>query len=127
VPSPDELLRRYAERHNAGVESGNFDLLTDLFDADAVMAFVGFGSMGTLRGREEILEAFAKRPPTDALRLDAVSERDGEAVARYTWCGHPGSGGRLTLVARGGRIVRLVVERSAQAEAKGVRREHDDR
>jgi steroid Delta-isomerase len=101
-----ERVQRHLEQFNAAVHSGNFGPFVETFTPDAVMRFVGVPA-GPYRGRDQIAEAYAQRPPTDTMSLRAV-ETDGDTdVVRFVW--RAGGTGRMTVRWRGPLVAELTV------------------
>jgi steroid delta-isomerase len=104
-----ELLRTHVERFNAGVRSGDFGPMLELFADDAELRFEGV-PVGPFAGKDAIADAYAERPPDDEIDVLEADERDGEVVAVYAWRRDPGrAAGRLILTPRDDRIARFVV------------------
>jgi steroid Delta-isomerase len=62
------LLEREVQAFNAGVRSGDWSALVELFADDAELEFVGI-PVGPFRGREAIGEAYRAQPPDDEIVL----------------------------------------------------------
>ena len=105
-----ELVDAHVERFNAGVRSGDFGPMLELFTQDAELAFEGV-SVGPFSGREAIAAAYGERPPDDEIVVLGVDEGpDGSTVAAYAWRGEGRArAGELRLARDGDRIWRLVV------------------
>ena len=85
--TPSQLLLLYQIRHNAIVKGESPELLGDLFDVHAEIAFYGVNAP-RLDGRKEIVEAFRLRPPNEELLVDThVFQSETDIVATYGW-GH---------------------------------------
>jgi steroid Delta-isomerase len=96
------LLEREVQAFNAGVRSGDWSALVELFADDAELEFVGI-PVGPFRGREAIGEAYRAQPPDDEIVL-----LDGGP--RYAWSREPDrAAGELHLEERDGAIARLRV------------------
>jgi steroid Delta-isomerase len=96
------LLEREVQAFNAGVRSGDWSALVELFADDAELEFVGI-PVGPFRGREAIGEAYRAQPPDDEIVL-----LDGGP--RYAWSREPErAAGELHLEERDGAIARLRV------------------
>ena len=104
------LLADHVARFNAGVRSGDFAPMVDGFTEDADLVFEGI-QIGPFRGREEIAAADRMQPPDDEIELlDSEQDSEGRVVASYAWRSRPGFwAGALVLLAREGRIARLVI------------------
>lgn len=104
------LLAGHAERYDAGVASGDFGRLVELFADDGELRFEGVPA-GPFVGREAIAAAYATHPPTEQLDvLDARSEPDGTVVEGVAWRSRPGvRAAELRLTVRDGRIAVLTV------------------
>jgi steroid delta-isomerase len=103
------LLDEHVVRFNAGVRSGDWSPMLELFAEDAELAFEGVPA-GPFVGRETIAAAYRERPPDDEIViLSAETAADG-CVADYAWKSAPDArAGALRLTVAGGRIARLVV------------------
>jgi steroid Delta-isomerase len=96
------LLEREVQAFNAGVRSGDWSALVELFADDAELEFVGI-PVGPFRGREAIGEAYRAQPPDDEIVL-----LDGGPC--YAWSREPDrAAGELHLEERDGAIARLRV------------------
>ena len=96
------LLSMQVDAFNAGVRSGDWSPLVDLFADDAELEFVGI-PVGPFHGREAIAEAYRAMPPDDEIVL-----LDGGP--RYAWSREPERpAGELHLEERDGSIARLRV------------------
>ncbi len=94
------LLDEHVSRFNAGVRSGDWNAMLELFADDAELEFVGI-PVGPFAGREAITAAYAAQPPDDEIVL-----LDGGP--RYAWSRRPERpAGEIQLVERDGRIERL--------------------
>ena len=104
-----DLLSEHVERFNAGVRTGDFAPMLELFSEDAELAFEGV-PVGPFAGREAIAEAYGERPPDDTIETLDVRDGDGEIAAGYAWSREPDvRAGELRLTHSGGRIAKLVV------------------
>jgi hypothetical protein len=105
-----ELLREHVERFNAGVRSGDFGPMLELFTDDAVLEFRGV-PVGPFHGRDAIAAAYRDQPPDDQIELCGPREESGgELRVRYAWARDEGCpAGDLILTSDGDRISRLVV------------------
>ena len=103
------VLEAYAERHNAGVQTGDFAPLLEIFADDAVVELERPALR--LEGKPAIARAFAERPPSDTLVLSSIRTQGHEnAVADYAFGKHPNErAGTLELTLSGAHVVRLVV------------------
>jgi hypothetical protein len=96
------MLEAHVARFNDGVRSGDFGPMVAAFADDAELDFEGI-PVGPFRGREEIREAYAARPPDDEIVL---LDADGT----YAWASAPEvSAGQMFLTERDGEIARLVI------------------
>jgi hypothetical protein len=104
------LLTEHVERYNAGVASGDFGPLVELFAADGELRFEGVPA-GPYAGREAIAAAYAAQPPTEQLDvLDLRTDADDRVVEGVAWRSQPGVRvAELRLTVREGRIVTLTV------------------
>jgi steroid Delta-isomerase len=103
------LLHDHVSRFNAGVASGDFGPMLELFAEDAEMVFEGV-PIGPFAGRDAIAAAYRESPPDDGLELLDAREEGGLVVAAYAWRADSSSrAGELRLTREGGRIRRLVV------------------
>jgi hypothetical protein len=104
-----ELLTEHVERFNAGVRSGDFGPMLQLFADDATLAFEGV-PVGPFHGRDAIAAAYREQPPDDQVEVIEVEEDDAEVRARYAWLRDEGrASGDMRLSLDGGLITRLVV------------------
>ena len=104
-----ELLAAHVERFNAGVRSGDFGPMLELFADDAVLEFEGV-PVGPFAGRDAIDAAYRDQPPDDQIEVLEASEDGAEVRARYAWLRDEGrAAGDLRLTRTGDRIARLVV------------------
>ncbi|HVZ40831.1 MAG TPA: hypothetical protein VHI13_16245 [Candidatus Kapabacteria bacterium] len=87
--TPNELLSRYIECHNEGVETSNFSPLVELFSHDAEIKFI-IMQPRLYRGRDAIAAAFAEHPPTDQLRAHHITPVATGATTLYEWSQQPG-------------------------------------
>jgi steroid Delta-isomerase len=104
------LLRRYIDRLNQGVRSGDFTaMLAELTD-DAELVFEGI-PVGPFRGREAIGAAYRSQPPDDEFELLEVAEDGRDRVSgTYAWSERPGVvAGQVEVTVRGGRIACVLV------------------
>jgi hypothetical protein len=96
------LIDEHVARFDAGVRSGDWEPMLELFAEDARLEFVGI-PVGPFEGRDRIRAAYAAQPPDDEIVLLA----DGR---RYAWSLEPDRpAGEIELVERDGRIVSLRV------------------
>jgi hypothetical protein len=79
-----ERVAEHLRLFNAGVGSGDFTAFVATFAPDATMRFVGVPA-GPYRGRQEITEAYAQRPPTDTMSARSVSTDGDTDVVRFAW------------------------------------------
>ena len=105
------LLDDHVARFNAGVRSGDFQPMVDLFTDDAELIFEGL-PVGPFRGHAAIAAAYRMQPPNDEIELlDATQDSEGRIVASYAWRARPGvRGGTLLLLPREQWIARLVIQ-----------------
>jgi hypothetical protein len=104
-----ELLTEHVERFNAGVRTGDFGSMLELFADDATLEFEGV-PVGPFHGREAIAAAYRKQPPDDEIEVVDVEEDGAEIRARYAWLREEGrASGDLRLSRDGDLITRLVV------------------
>ena len=102
----ERVVREYVERHNAGVRSGDYDALGQLFAPGAELRFEGI-QLGPFRGREAIVEIFRTRGPSDELDLADLRTTPGIATAEFRWKRSGGRAGRAHLEHDGARITHL--------------------
>ena len=103
------LLEDHVRRFNAGVRSGDFGPMLELFADEGELAFEG-APVGPFSGRDAIAAAYRARPPDDEINvLDAEERSDGSIVAAYAWRRGGARAGELRLSRDGNRISRLVV------------------
>jgi drug/metabolite transporter (DMT)-like permease len=104
-----ELLDDHVERFNAGVRTGDWAAMVELFGDDAEMEFRGV-PVGPFVGREAIAAAYREQPPDDELRVLEQRDVNGRIEARYAWLAEPNvAAGELFLTPQDGEIRRLVV------------------
>ncbi len=104
-----ELLAEHVERFNAGVRSGDFGPMLELFTDDAELVFEGV-PVGPFHGRDAISAGYRDRPPDDEIEMLEAAEAGDEVLARYAWLRDEGrAAGDLRLTRAGDRIARLVV------------------
>jgi hypothetical protein len=104
-----EVLQAYIDRHNEGVESGDFGHMLELFAPNAELLFVAI-SVGPFRGRDAIEQAFATRPPLDKLRAAGPMPSPSGASVTYAWETNPGAkAGTIEASIDNGLIVRMVI------------------
>jgi steroid Delta-isomerase len=105
----DELLAEHVERFNAGVRTGDFEPMLELFADDASLEFRGV-PVGPFRGRDAIAEAYRAQPPDDQVEVLDIEENDAEIRARYAWLRDEGrAAGDMFLTRDGDLITKLVV------------------
>src|SRR5262245_64832240 len=79
------LLEHHVELFNEAVRTGDYGPFLDTFADDAVMRFDGV-PMDPVRGRADIAEAYATRPPTDTMALIDMQPIGSDAVrAVFEW------------------------------------------
>jgi steroid Delta-isomerase len=104
-----ELLEEHVRRFNAGVRTGDFAPMLELFADDAVLEFRGV-PVGPFHGRDAIAAAYAAQPPDDQIEVLEIEEDDAEIRAGYTWLrGERRPAGDMFLTRDGERITKLVV------------------
>jgi len=103
------LLERHVERFNAGVRSGDWEPMLELFDDTAELEFRGI-PVGPFSGKDEIAAAYREQPPDDQLRVLEEREREDGVDARYAWLAEPDvAAGEMLITTDAGRMRRLVV------------------
>jgi len=104
-----KMLVRYAECHNRGVKTGNFNELLGLFHPDAELRFEGI-AFGPFMGREEIDRAFRQHPPGDEIEIGEVAQGGSCVLTTYQWRQKPAQrAGTLAVEVKGNLIRKLVV------------------
>jgi steroid Delta-isomerase len=104
-----ELLREHVERFNAGVRTGDYAPMLELFADDAVLEFRGV-PVGPFHGRDAVAAAYAARPPDDQIDVLEIEEDDAEIRAAYAWLRDEGRrAGDMFVTRDGERITKLVV------------------
>lgn len=103
-----ELLADHVAQFNAGVRSGDFGPMLELFAEDAELAFEGV-PVGPFRGKGAIAAAYREQPPDDELDVLAARETENGIVADYAWRSEGTRAGEMRISAADGKIVRLVV------------------
>jgi len=102
-----DLLRSYVHFHNAGVVSGDFASMLELFANDAEIHFFNT-PFGPCIGRSAIEQAFATNPPSDQLELLEVKEQGSIVTGIYGWLQRPGKiAGTIAMTIEKDRIKRL--------------------
>lgn len=108
-PAAVGLSQSYAACHNAGVRSGDYSALMQLFAEGGAIEFPALPDGGA-RGRAAILRLFQDNGPDDELVVTSATGGDTSAVAPYSWLSTPDViSGALTLACEGRAIVRLTV------------------
>ena len=111
VGSGAASLRRYIDRLNHGVRSGDFAFMPAELTDDAELVFEGI-PVGPFRGREAIGARTALAAPDDELfeLLRVDEDGHGGASGSYAWSERPGVvAGEVQVTARGGRVARVLV------------------
>jgi len=103
-----ELLREHVARFNAGVRSGDFEPMLELFTDDAQLTFDGV-PVGPFQGREAIAAAYRGQPPDDEIDVLEAWEREDLITALYGWRRDGEAAGEMWLTREGDRIAKLVV------------------
>ena len=104
-----ELLDEHVRRFNAGVRSGDFGPMLELFTDDATLTFVGV-PVGPFHGRDAIAAAYREQPPDDEIDVLDAWTREGMIAAPYAWRRDAGrAAGEMWLTRAGDRIAGLVV------------------
>jgi len=104
-----ELLEEHVRRFNAGVRTGDFAPMLELFADDAVLEFRGV-PVGPFHGRDAIAAAYAAQPPDDRIEVLEIEEDDAEIRAGYAWLrDERRPAGDMFLTRDGERITKLVV------------------
>jgi SnoaL-like domain len=104
-----ELLSEHVARFNAGVRSGDFAPMLELFSVDAELEFRGVPA-GPFRGRDAIAATYNAQPPDDEVDVLDVEEDDAEIRAGYAWRRDDGRrAGDMFLTRDGDLITKLVV------------------
>jgi ketosteroid isomerase-like protein len=104
--SPVAVVADHVERFNAGVRTGDWAPLLELFTDDAELVFEGV-PVGPFSGRDAIAAAYREQPPDDTIEVLDTQELGTEVVVPFAWS--RGGSGRMTLTREGDRIARLVV------------------
>jgi hypothetical protein len=76
------IIPKYFDLHNKGIESGNFEQLLTLFSSDAILSFEGI-NIGPFVGKESIAKAFSIYPPVNKIFALDVAEKEGVHVVDY--------------------------------------------
>ena len=107
-------LENYLAVHNAGVVSGDFSDVVELFTDDGELRFVGV-ELGPYKGHNEIRQAFKDYPPSDTLILTSVTADGNKATAVYARSSEPDKRvGTLVLTGQDDRIQRLTISVQAR-------------
>jgi steroid Delta-isomerase len=94
------LVDEHVARFNAGIRTGDWEPMLELFADDARLEFVGI-PVGPFEGRDRIRAAYANQPPDDEIVL--LPDR-----RRYAWSREPERpAGEIQLLERDGRIASL--------------------
>ena len=102
----ERIVRDYVERHNAGVRSGDYEPLGQIFAPDAELQFEGI-ELGPFRGRGAIVEIFRTRGPDDELELSELVTTANGATAEFRWRRSGNRAGTAHLEYEGAQITRL--------------------
>ncbi|MFN2629356.1 MAG: GNAT family N-acetyltransferase [Gaiellaceae bacterium] len=116
--SEDLLLAEHIDRFNAGVRSGDFGPMLELFAEDAELRFEGV-PLGPYVGRPAIAKAYVERPPDGQIELLETREENAELVARFAWA-RDRSTGTMRLARLGDLISRLVISFGEQPSYDAV-------
>ena len=99
----------YIEAHNTAVRTGDWAAFAEWFTDDAEVRFEGV-PVGPFRGRNEIRQAYAERPPDDEVEIRNVRGDGSHTTADYGWRGEGGArAGELRLTWDGDRVRELVI------------------
>jgi hypothetical protein len=105
----EALLQRSVGLYNAGVRSGDFHELLDLFTDDGVLEIEGIPD-GPLVGRAAIARRFAADPPDDEIRVTRFKAEGNRILAEFVWTDIPEArGGCLIFELREQKIARLII------------------
>lgn len=110
APDGSDLFLRLLDRFNAGVESGDFSPMVELFTPDAELRFEGI-AVGPFLGRDAIATAYAEQPPDDqVLAIGPPVVAAGRVEAPYAWRAAPDRrAGVMRVELSGAEITRLTV------------------
>jgi steroid delta-isomerase len=107
-----DLIAEHVARFNAGVRSGDYRPMLQLFTEEAELTFEGV-PVGPFVGRAAIADAYRAQPPDDELDLIDRPEAGG-LVAGYAWRAAPSvRAGEMRFDLHDGRITRLLVTLAA--------------
>jgi hypothetical protein len=81
--SAAELLAWYIALHNLGIETSDFSPLLALFADDAIVEFKDI-SIGSIQGKDAIVNAFTLRPPSTAIIVSDIEESGLTVRATYS-------------------------------------------
>ena len=103
--------RAAVERHcalfNACVASGDWAPFVDTFTDDAELIFVGI-PVGPVVGRDNLYEAYTKRPPTEPMTVREI-ERVGDDSVRVEYVWASGRAGEMTVGWRDDKVYRVEI------------------
>jgi hypothetical protein len=103
------LLAEHVERFNAGIRTGDWRPMLELFADDAELRFEGV-PVGPFRGREKIRAAYESQPPDDEVDIRNVRSESDRTVADYGWKADDGvRAGELRVTWHGDLIRELVI------------------
>ena len=115
-----DLLTEHVERFNAGVRSGDFGPMLELFADDAALWFEDV-PVGPFHGRVAIAAAYREQPPDDQIEVLDVEEDDAEIRARYAWLRDEGRASGDLRLRRDGDLITSLVVTFDRAEKPGPR------
>jgi hypothetical protein len=99
VRTARDIAEHHVRLFNAAVRSGDWTRFLATFTDDATMSFVDRPD-ATCRSRDEIAAAYTRRPPTDAMTVEAAVGGLNWTVVRFTWTDgttRHGTGGQFRL------------------------------
>jgi steroid delta-isomerase len=100
-------VERHCELFNDSVRTGEWAPFVATFAEDARLSFTNV-PVGPFIGRQQIAVAYAERPPTDTMTLEAVEELDPQtARVQFSW--DAGGYGSMLIRWRGDELTVLEV------------------
>lgn len=84
-----QLLDKYLQYHNSGIETKDFTRFFELLTVDSEMHFENI-NFGPLIGKKSVCNAFIINPPSDKLIFSNEIFPEGNAAkANYSWSKNP--------------------------------------
>jgi hypothetical protein len=106
-----DLLEKYIELFNHGVESSDFEPMLELFDENAVYEFED-PRIGIFEGRDSIARMLRLQGPSSPMSVFNIKETDAAAIADYADDIAPLTRlGGIKLFSSNGKIKKLIIKR----------------